>query len=84
MDKGLHGMLTFLFFRCCSLQMTLPGPVLAALFWAPYDFFFFFSFFYSVSHWMKNTGSHQSLEVYQNGSDAVTQHHPRLHGHTFT
>lgn len=39
MDKGLQRMLTFLFFRCCFLQMTIPRPVLAALFWAPCKFF---------------------------------------------
>lgn len=39
MDKGLHRNYTFVFFRHCSLQMTLPCPVLAPLFWAPYEFF---------------------------------------------
>lgn len=43
---------------------------------------FFFDFFFCITL-DKKIQEGQSPEVYQNGRDALTLHHPRLHGHTF-
>lgn len=82
MDKGLHRMLTFLFFRCCSLQMTLPGPVLAALFWAPYGFFFqFFLFCVTLDEKYRKSPISWGLPKWQWCCDTASPQAPWTHLH---